>query len=144
MFWTRLQPSHPRSTPGNPFEIVNRFMGAAPVAPRRAAGSPAFNLWANEDGAVLTSELPGTKLEDMEISVSGKTVTVKGSRKAEELGEKMTFVRHERVEGNFERAFELPYAIETAKVEATLRNGVLTISLPRAENEKPRKISISE
>lgn len=143
MFWTRLQPTHSRATLSNPFELVNRFMSEAPFAQRRVPGFPAFNLWVNDEGAVLTSEIPGVKLEDLDISIAGKDVTVKGSRKQEELSEKKSCMRRERPEGDFERAFQLPYSIDGAKVEATLKNGVLTITLPRAENEKPRKITIN-
>lgn len=141
MFFTRTQPIARRSTQSNPLELFNRFMNANPLT-HMAADFPAFNLWADDEGVVLTSELPGVKLDDLDISIAGKNVTVKGSRAAPELGEKATRVRHERAEGKFERSFQLPFSIEASKVEATLKNGVLTLTLPRAENEKPRKIAV--
>lgn len=142
MSWTRHMPSERMSTVSNPLDLFNRFMNANPLT-HLAADFPAFNLWADDEGVVLTSELPGVKLEDLDISVSGKNVTIKGSRKPEEVAEKSSRIRHERPEGEFERAFQLPYSIESGKVEATLKNGVLCITLPRAESEKPRKITVT-
>lgn len=107
---------------------------------RRAA--PAFNLWADDEGAVLTSELPGVALDNLEITVSGRDVTVKGGRK-EEIEPEQKMIRAERVAGQFERAFQLPYQIDSERVEAKLTNGALEITLPRAEKDKPRKIAIS-
>lgn len=142
MFWTRMQPARSASTMRSPFDLFNRYMSEAAqqISPTKF---PAVNMWANEEGTVLTSELPGVKMEDLDISVSGKIITIKGQRPADEPGEKMVNVRSERVTGQFERAFQLPYAIDAAKVEASLKNGVLTVTLPRAESEKPRKITIS-
>lgn len=126
---------------GNPMAMFNRFFGGSCV-PRAAHSAPAFNLWSDGGGSVLTSELPGVKLEDLDITVSGSVVTIKGARK-EESREKETHIRRERPQGQFERAFDLNYTIDAAKVEAKLSNGVLEISLPRAEAEKPRKITIN-
>lgn len=103
---------------------------------------PAFNIWSNDDGATLTSELPGVSMDDLDITVSGKEITIRGSRKAD-VDENTRFVRHERPSGEFTRSFRLPYQIDSAKVEAKLANGILRIELPRAENDKPRKISIT-
>lgn len=142
MFFTRTQPLHARAAAGSPLELFNRFINANRFT-HHGVDFPPFNLWGDEEGVVLTSELPGVKLEDLDISVSGKNLTIKGSRKADEVGEQMKRIRHERMEGDFERTFQLPFTIETEKVQATLKNGVLTVVLPRAENEKPRKITVS-
>ena len=150
MFWSRTNPIARRTTLGNPLELFGRFMNANPFS-EPGHGFPAFNLWSDEDGAVLTSELPGVKIEDLEITVSGKQITVKGYRsesecrnESENAGEgKANCVRRERPAGMFERSFQLPWAIETSGVQAKFRNGVLEITLPRAENDKPRKISVN-
>lgn len=104
---------------------------------------PPFNIWSDEDGAVVTSELPGVKLENIEITVSGKNVTIKGSRIEEETAENVRSVRRERAVGEFERSFKLGFQVDSGKVAAKLANGVLEIHLPRAENDKPHKISVS-
>lgn len=103
---------------------------------------PAFNIWSNEDGAVLTSELPGVRMEDLDITVSGKEIAIKGARKADETPGGR-YVRHERTAGGFSRSFQLPFQIDSANVQAKLADGVLRIELPRAENDKPRKIAVS-
>lgn len=141
MFWPRSNSVPHRDTIGNPMAMFNRFFGSSCV-PGATRSAPAFNLWSDESGSVLTSELPGVKLEDLDITVSGSVVTVKAARK-EEQAEKETRICRERPQGQFERAFDLSYTIDAAKVEAKLANGVLEISLPRAEAERPRKISIN-
>ncbi|MCC8180671.1 MAG: Hsp20/alpha crystallin family protein [Planctomycetes bacterium] len=122
---------------------MNRHLGQlfGNVGPVSAA-LPAFNVWSNDDGSVITTEVPGVKMEDIEITAAGDKITVKGSRKAEEV-ENSRLVRRERSTGYFSRTIKLPYQIDSAKVEAKLANGVLRITLPRAESDKPRKIAIS-
>jgi HSP20 family protein len=79
---------------------------------------------------------------DIEISVRDDTLTLRGSRKAVELEEGTTYHRRERGSGAFARTVELPFRVEGGKVEATFEKGVLKISLPRAEEDKPKKITI--
>lgn len=140
MFWTRAKSFSPRSTYSSNLDLFNRFFGHS--RPEAAASVfPAFNVWANEEGACVISEIPGVKMEHLEITTSGKTVVIKGTR-SEEEGEGRRHLRRERAAGEFNRTIELPFQIDAAKVEAKLANGVLRIELPRAENDKPRKIAI--
>lgn len=104
---------------------------------------PAMNVWTNDEGAVITAELPGTNPDEIDISVSGSSVTLSGSRKAEELPEGVRFNRRERFVGEFSRSFELPFNVEADEVEAIFQKGVLQISLPRAEAEKPKRIAVA-
>jgi HSP20 family protein len=101
-----------------------------------------MNVWANPDGAVVTAELPGVNPEDIDVSVVGETLTLTGSRTPEELKEGEKYHRRERGQGKFTRTFQLPFPVEADKVEAVFEKGVLHISLPRAEADKPKKISI--
>lgn len=103
---------------------------------------PAMNIWANQDGAIVEVKLPGVNPEDIDISIEGQTVTIAGShpQKAFDDGEK--YLRRERRFGNFSRSFELPFTIEADKVEATFKNGILSIALPQAEADKPKKIAV--
>ena len=109
---------------------------------RTAPGYPAMNVWTNEDGAVITAELPGVSAENIDISVVGDTLTLSGTRKPEELKEGEKFHRRERSFGNFTRSFQLPFSVETNKVDAVFEKGILLISLPRAEVDKPKKIAV--
>lgn len=103
---------------------------------------PAVNVWTNENGAYLSAELPGVELKDIDISVVGEVLTIKGEYQDEPLEEGMEIHRQERGCGNFSRSIKLPFLIEAGKVEAKLDKGVLQVTLPRAEADKPRKITV--
>jgi HSP20 family protein len=103
---------------------------------------PAVNVWTNEDGAYLTAELPGVELKDMDISVVGEVLTLKGEHAPEPLEEGAEVHRQERGCGSFNRSIQLPFPIDVNKVEARLDKGVLYVTLPRAEADKPRKITV--
>lgn len=140
MFFSRNRSHLQRPTYSSPFELMSRFFENAGVSHSPTA-YPAFNVWSNEDGAIITREIPGIKMADLEITVHGKTIAIKGARKEE--GENLHYVRRERPDGEFSRAIELPFQIDGAKVEAKLVNGVLEVKLPRAEADKPRKIAVN-
>lgn len=107
-----------------------------------APSFPAMNVWHNEEGVVITAELPGVNPEEIDISVVGDTLTLTGSRQGEEAVEDVKYHRRERGYGKFTRTFQLPFAVEADQVGATFEKGILQILLPRAEAEKPRKISV--
>lgn len=107
-----------------------------------ASGYPAMNVWANADGVIVTAELPGIDLDDLEISVQHDTLTLRGERGQEAFDEEVTYHRRERGSGQFQRAFQLPFEVEADEVEASYTNGVLNITLPRAEADKPKKIQV--
>jgi HSP20 family protein len=103
---------------------------------------PAVNLWLNEDGAVVTAEVPGLDGKDLDISVVGETLTISGERKSDATSDDAVYHRQERSFGKFTRMVELPFVVEATKVQANLENGVLRIFLPRAEQDRPRKITV--
>jgi HSP20 family protein len=107
-----------------------------------APNFPAMNVWTDEDSAILTAELPGVRIEDIDISVERDTLTLRGKRQPEQLEEGATYHRRERRVGSFQRAFRLSFQVDSGKVEADFKNGVLSILLPRAEADKPKKIAI--
>lgn len=109
---------------------------------RRPSDYPAMNVWANEDGVIITAELPGVDTEDLDISVRDNVLTLSGHRPPEDVGEEVTYHRRERGTGNFRRAFRLPFQVDPDAVEARYAKGVLWLMLPRAEEDKPRKISV--
>lgn len=123
-------------------ELDRMHRAFAGPAADTAGDFPAVNVWVNGDGALLTAEMAGVNPGDVEISVVGKAVTLRGARNPEELKEGETYHRRERRHGKFSKTIELPFSIETDKVSARSSNGILNITLPRAEAEKPRKISI--
>lgn len=103
---------------------------------------PAVNVWANGDAATATMEVPGMDPKTVDISVAGKTITVRGSREPEKLQEGESYHRSERWYGSFSRSIDLPYMIDQEKVQARFSKGVLQITLPRAEADKPKKITV--
>jgi HSP20 family protein len=119
---------------------MNRLF--AGVSRQAAPAFPAMNIWANEEGLVVTAELPGVEVTDIDISVVGDTLTLSGTRQPETLAEGERYHRRERRYGKFSRAFQLPCQIDANKVEAVFEKGILQISLPRVESEKPKKIAI--
>lgn len=105
-----------------------------------SAGHPPVNVYYNEECAIIDAELPGVKKEDIGIEVLGNTVTLKAERKQPE-GENI--LRQERYYGSFNRSIQMPFELNPDAVEATLQDGVLSIKLPRKEDEKPRKVTIN-
>ncbi len=115
-------------------------------SPHRQASAqsfPAINLWSNEENAVATVEIPGVKIEDLDITITGDTLSLKGSREPNATTADAVSHRQERGCGQFMRSIKLPFPVESEKVEASLMSGVLQIKLPRASNDKPKKITIS-
>ena len=115
-----------------------------PRLPRaRVARFPAVNVWTNDqEGVIVSAELPGVSPEALDISVTADTLTISGSRSPEDLPEGAQYHRRERYCDEFSRAVQLPYTVDTNQVEASAENGVLTITLPRAEAEKPKQIEV--
>ena len=109
---------------------------------RPAPTFPAMNIWTNDEGAVVSAEIPGINIDELDISVVGQTLTLSGSRPLDDTGENARYHRQERGYGNFTRSIELPFQVEADKVEAAYKNGVLKISLPRSATDKPKKIAV--
>ena len=110
---------------------------------QRARAFPAVNIWTNDDeGAILTAELPGVDAESIEISVTADTLTISGTRGREAGPPAEQYHRREQSYGDFSRTVQLPYTVNKAGVEASVDKGVLRIQLPRAEAEKPKQISV--
>jgi len=104
-------------------------------------GTPALNVWDEGEAIIAEAELPGIKLEDIEVLVVGDELTIKGRRTFESQPH-ATIHRQERATGEFTRLVTLPAHIDAARVEATLKDGVLTVRMPKAEESKARKITV--
>jgi HSP20 family protein len=140
---TRWQPFSELNNEFNQFQKeLNRLFGRFPFRVNEPNAFPAMNIWQDQEQLILEAELPGMNLEDLEIFVDGENhLTVKGHRKMEEKSNG-TWHRQERNFGEFRRTIELPNLVDPEKVEAVLKNGVLTITLPKKEEVKPRKIEV--
>jgi len=103
---------------------------------------PALNIWEEGDVVYAEAELPGVNREDIEVSASKNWLTIKGKRDFRQDDEGTIVLRKERAAGVFERSIELPFDVETNKVEASFKNGVLKITLPKAKEARRRLIKI--
>jgi HSP20 family protein len=103
---------------------------------------PAVNVWGGENEAIVTAELPAVDAGELNISVMGDILTLRGERKMLDMNEQDTYHRQERLYGDFQRTVRLPYRVDAERVDASLKHGVLTVRLPRVEADKPRKIAI--
>ena len=122
---------------------MNRLFGQYDSSNLRKAPSyPAVNVWTKKDGQFVSAEMPGVRAEDIDISLEGDMLTISGERGSDEWPEGAQVHRKERGFGKFSRTVKLPYAVDTDKVEASFKNGVLNMTLPQVEAEKPKKISI--
>lgn len=140
MLWTDFDRFGSFLDPWRSLERLNRAVSGLPQA--ATAEFPAINIWADGETAVVTAELPGIDPKTVDISIMEKSVTLRASRNADATKDGESFHRQERWYGQISRTFELPYTIDAAKVEARFSRGVLHLSLPRAEQEKPKKIEI--
>jgi HSP20 family protein len=103
--------------------------------------SPALDLYQSNDNVIAVVELPGMRKEDIEISLHDGTLTISGERKRDSAnGEKAE--RTERYIGAFRRSITLPTRVDANKVSATYRDGILTVTLPKAEEVKPKQIQV--
>jgi HSP20 family protein len=103
---------------------------------------PPINVWLSEDDVIVTAELPGVEAGSVDISVVGDALTIGGIRQPLPLKNGELYHRQERNSGKFTRSIKLPLLVEIGKVEAKYERGILQITLPRAEIEKPKKISV--
>lgn len=103
---------------------------------------PAMNIWDDEGHVYAEAEVPGLKLDDLEVLVVGNELTLKGRRGNGKDQDGVTYHRRERGVGEFERTVRLPVEIDAANVTADLRDGVLLITMPKAESARPRRIEV--
>ena len=126
--------------PWREFDSTGRFLNR--TARCETCEFPAVNVWVNGEAAVISTEIPGIDREAIDVSVSGNTVTLRGTRPAGEKKEGESYHRHELWSGDFKKTIQLPFNIDSGKVQATYKNGLLHVTLPQLESDKPRKIAI--
>ena len=135
----------------NPFQELSKLrsemdrlfadvMGGTPFTATSGV-YPALNVTEDADKLYVRAELPGIKAEDIDISVEGTTLTLRGERKPDSTAN-VSYHRRERKAGRFHKALTLPYEISHEGVVAECRNGVLKLTLPKSEQAKPKKIAV--
>ncbi len=104
--------------------------------------TPAVDIAEQENEYVVKMELPGVNKEDVKISLESNILTIKGEKKQEKEEKNRNVHRLERSYGSFQRSFTLPTTVKSDKIEATFKDGVLSISLPKAEEARPKQIEV--
>lgn len=104
--------------------------------------SPAVDIFETSDSIVMKAELPGVSREHIDIQVQDNTLTLKGERKFEREVKEENYLRIERSYGAFQRAFNLPTDIQQDKIKAVFKDGVLEVTMPKAEEVKPKQVKI--
>lgn len=105
---------------------------------------PAIEVFEKEDKFVVKAELPGMKEEDIDVSVVGDTLTIKGERKAETEVKEEDYYCCERSYGGFSRSIALPSSVDAKKIEAGYEDGVLEVTLPKAPEVKAKKVAVKK
>ena len=128
-------------------EAMDRLFDDAFTHPVGWAGNggssvPAIDLYQNDNEVIVKAALPGIKADDVQISVHGDVLTLRGELKQETEQKETTYYIHEQRFGSFERSVSLPTDVQTDKARADFENGILTVTLPKAETVKPKTISI--
>ncbi|MCD6552677.1 MAG: Hsp20/alpha crystallin family protein [Anaerolineae bacterium] len=113
-----------------------------PLAPLRTAGTLAVDVRETDDAFIINASVPGLKPEDLNINVVGDTVTISGEIKEETKEEEANYIYRERRFGSFTRTVTLPTSLNPDKAEAVIENGVLTLTIPKAEAAKPKAIKV--
>ena len=103
---------------------------------------PPLNMSEDDHNLYVRAELPGVAPENIDITTKQNNLIIQGERKIAAEGEKVSYHRKERDAGNFRRIISLPTPVDANKVTAIFKNGVLTVTLPKAEEAKPRQISV--
>ncbi|HXT10929.1 MAG TPA: Hsp20/alpha crystallin family protein [Candidatus Angelobacter sp.] len=107
-----------------------------------SGSAPALDVFEDKDNFVVKAELPGMKKEDIDVSLHDGTLSISGERKSDKKWEDAEVYRAERFFGRFQRTVALPSAVDAAKIKAQYKDGVLTITLPKAEEAKPKQIDV--
>ena len=141
---TRWNPTTAYLTNREPFfRLFDSFFNSDAQGEETRAWVPPVDIQENGDSYLFHAELPGMSKEDIHITLENSVLRLSGERKFEKDAKKENYHRVERTYGTFTRTFTLPTQVDPEKVQAAFENGILTITVPKAEQAKPRRISIS-
>ncbi|RKY60288.1 MAG: Hsp20/alpha crystallin family protein [Candidatus Latescibacterota bacterium] len=113
------------------------------IGPAPTVWTPKVDVAETDDAVVVTAELPGMEKDDIKVSIENNVLTISGEKKQEKEEKDRTYHWSERVYGRFSRSFTLPARVDANKVKAVYKNGVLTLTLPKVEEAKPKQIEIT-
>ena len=141
---TRWNPTTAYLTTREPFfRMFDSFFNSDAQGEETRAWVPPVDIQENGDAYLFHAELPGMSKEDIHITLENSVLRLSGERKFEKDAKKENYHRVERTYGTFTRTFTLPTQVDPEQVQAAFENGILTITVPKAEQAKPRRIAIS-
>jgi len=114
-----------------------------PPVPFGGPDSLSVDMWETDDNVVVRTSIPGIKADEIDVSVTGDTLTIRAETKEEEEVKRENYLRRERRYGSVCRSVTLPGGLETEKAEADYEDGVLTLTFPKAEEIKPKSIKVT-
>ena len=133
----------------DPARWISRMMGFDPfremmplLGEERPTFDPAFEVKETKAGYLFRADLPGVQLADLDVSVTDNRIQISGHREADKEEKGEAFYTYERTYGSFTRAFTMPEGVDAANIHADLRDGVLTVLVPRKAESTPKKIAI--
>ncbi|RLE30489.1 MAG: Hsp20/alpha crystallin family protein [Acidobacteria bacterium] len=145
---TLREPTRQMFNPGRDMERFINSMWGGSLRDRSEADSmcgtwvPPVNILERENGIEITVEMPGIEAQAVDVTVEDGVLSIKGERQFEEAAEGETYHRVESSFGAFERRFTVPTTVDSTKIEATFKNGVMTLALPKREESKPRTVKV--
>jgi len=123
--------------------LFDEFFGERQTGMAESAWMPAVDISENDAAIVVRAELPGLSQDDIELNLQDNVLTLKGEKKQEKKEDKGNYHQSECCYGSFSRSFTLPSNVKQEDIQANFKDGVLQITLPKAEEVKPKKITVS-
>ncbi len=123
--------------------MFNDFFGRATQEQNLTTWAPAVDIYEGEHELVVKADLPDIKPEELDIRVENNILTIRGERKFEKKSEEKNYLRVERAYGSFARSFSLASTVNTDAIKADYKDGVLTLSVPKREEAKPKQIKVN-
>ena len=111
-------------------------------SPDSGEGYMSMDVYQSDDNIVIKAVLPGVKLDDLDISITGETITIKGESKKDEQIKDEQYLLRERQYGSYSRTLQMPIQVQGDKADATFEDGILTLTVPKAESVKPKQIKV--
>lgn len=125
-------------------DLFNQFFTGWPTESSMGSYWPAVDISEEDENIVVRAELPGVERDDIDISVQGNTLSIRGEKRQRKDEESGNYRHVERRMGSFQRVFTLPTEVDAEKIEAHHRDGILTVTLPKSESAKPKRITVKD
>ena len=123
--------------------LFNDFVGRATQEQDLTTWAPAVDIYEGEVELIVKADLPGVRPEELDIRVENNILTIRGERKFEKKVDEKNYLRVERAYGSFARSFSLANTVNTEAIKADYKDGVLTLSIPKREEAKPKQIKVN-